>query len=661
MPSPSPDRPIWVPFVASMRIPAGPPGKRCVMSRSATWGLWTATAVLSILATSPAPGAAPAAAGTAKIVWQPRYGATLATPAATVHLDCNGEQTGVVLRFAGKGIRGLASPKVRLADGRNLVAEYHVAGPNGGSIEVLRRITLCRRGGETEMIEEFSLTPEKTVDTDLEIERPFSLTAASSPAHAVLPLYSGWARTFALEKRTLSRRVALGQCDGGGGLAPAWSAGGAVRRRRLARCRVCRPLLRLALRALLRDGQVVGSIRYRYAASKVPLRGGQTETRHFGVWLAGASRGEPFGRSVDAFFRLMLPDVPRGPDWPHRIAMVGYDFLSDGGQGWEKDVKVLARLLTPAERRRVALCFHGWYENLGGYGFDSAKKEIKAQWVAMGGTRKVPFTRDSMRQKLKLARDLGFRVLLYFGDGLLQDSGAPDYRPEWDLVRLGEGKRGGWTGPDTWGETFARNPAHPAVRQWYRDYLAALLKSFGSAIDGFVWDETFYVRAGTIARAPQPAYCDRAMMQLVQSLRAQVRAADPEKVFLVSDCLHAEGLAPKQDMLVGYALVADGTYQDTECSRAVRSYGLFPNWRKPLWDCCWDSLSRFADTQWGVEHYGIPVAIANGWGDDRGPWKWTAGQREQFLKLFRWRLHHGPVRFLTADPQKTAPTAPERP
>ena len=408
-----------------------------------------------------------------------------------------------------------------------------------------------------------------------------------------------------------------------------------------------------------RDGQVVGSIRYRYAASKVPLPAGRTETRHFGVWVAPSRRAEAFGRSADAFFRLMLPDASPGPDWPQGIAMVGYDFLSDGGQGWEKDVRELARLLTPAERQHVALCFHGWYENLGGYSFDPAKKEIKPEWVAMGRTRKVRFTRRSMRQQLKLARDLGFRVLLYFGDGLLQDSGTPDYRPQWDLVRLGEGRRGGWTGPDTWGETFARNPAHPDVRRWYRDYLAALLRSFGPAIDGFVWDETFYVRTGTITLSPQPAYCDRAMMQLVKSLRAQVRQADPQKVFLVADCLHAEGLAPKQDMLVGYALAADGTYQDTECSRAVRSYGLFPNWRKPLWDCCWDSLFRFADTQWGVEHYGIPVAITNGWGDDRGPSEWTAEQRERFLRLFRWRLRHAPVRFLTADPQDAPPTARE--
>ena len=115
--------------------------------------------------------------------------------------------------------------------------------------------------------------------------------------------------------------------------------------------------------------------------------------------------------------------------------------------------------------------------------------------------------------------------------GCLQDTGTPDYRPQWDLVNL-EGRQDAAAGPGRTpgAQTFARNPAHPEVRQWYHDYLAALLRSFGPVVDGFVWDETFYVRAGTIALQPQPAYCDRAMMQLVKSLTAQVRAADPQKV-----------------------------------------------------------------------------------------------------------------------------------
>jgi hypothetical protein len=630
------------------------------MRRGVMASLWARTPFLAILAAASAIGADPPAAGVARIAWDPQHGVTVETRIATVHLDGDAGQSGPVLHDPGKRVRRrLISPTVEQTNGQNLVLRYQVAGPDGDPIEVLRRIAIPRRGGDVELIEEFALTAAKTIRTDLEIERPFSLSSPPGPAQAVLPLYSGWARSFPLTAGVLRGEWQLGNrmTD-----VPSHQLGlpmvqfgndrwlGAVS---------ADPYFGSLYELSSPAGQIVGAIRYRYAASKVPILAGRTETRHFGLWLSAANPGGPFGRSVDSFFRLMLPDVPAGPDWLHGIAMVGFDFLSDGGQGWEKDVQELARLLKPAERRRVALCFHGWYENLGGYSFDVARKEIKPEWMAMGRTRKVHFTRDGMRRKLQLARDLGFRVLLYFNDGLLQDTGTADYRPQWDLVRLGEGKRGGWTGPDTWGETFARNPAHPEVCQWYHDYLAALLQSFGPAIDGFVWDETFYVRAGTITLFPQPAYCDRAMMQLVKSLRAQVKAADPGKVLLASDCIHAEGLAPKQDLLVGYALVADGTYQDTECSRAVRSYGLFPNWRNTLWDCCWDSLSRFADTQWGVEHYGMAVAIASGWGDDRGPSKWTPPQRERFLRLFRWRLSHSPVRFVTANPENSPPTAPE--
>jgi hypothetical protein len=107
---------------------------------------------------------------------------------------------------------------------------------------------------------------------------------------------------------------------------------------------------------------------------------------------------------------------------------VGYDFLSDDGQGWEKDVAVLARDLLLDERRRVALCLHGWYDALGVYCFDSVRGRIKGDWTALKRTRKVRFTQMEFRRRLRLARSMGFRVLLYFAVGLAADSGFPDWR-----------------------------------------------------------------------------------------------------------------------------------------------------------------------------------------------------------------------------------------
>ncbi|MBL7042068.1 MAG: hypothetical protein ISR77_25765 [Pirellulaceae bacterium] len=378
----------------------------------------------------------------------------------------------------------------------------------------------------------------------------------------------------------------------------------------------------------------------------MPLAAGKAEVRKFGLRLAKAAKEEPFGRSVDSFFRLMLPDVPPGPKWIHEIAMVGFDYLSDEGQGWERDIRELARLLTPAERRRVALCLHGWYETIGGYGFDDAKKEMKPAWIAMERTRRISLTQDEVRRRLKVARDLGFRVLLYYADGLLQDSGVPCYRPEWDFVDWDGKKVTGWTGPDTWGQTYASNPAHPQVFQWYQDYLAALLRAYGPFVDGFVWDETYHMRTGAIARSPQPAYCARTMMELVKKLTAMVEAHDPEKVFMTAESLNAG----HRDV-PGYGMVADGVYQDTWGFLPTWYYSLFPTWRNVLWGCNWRPLTRFRSTVWSVENLGAPVVFTNGWRDDRGPSEWTAEERDRILALFRKRLAmKGRVRCLTADP-----------
>ena len=168
---------------------------------------------------------------------------------------------------------------------------------------------------------------------------------------------------------------------------------------------------------------------------------------------------------MDAWFRLMLPDVPPGPKWLHEIAMVDYDFLSDDGQGWERDLRALASWLKPAERRRVALCLHGWYDALGSYCYDAQAHRMKQEWIAFERTRKVKFTQAELKRRLRLAHDLGFRVLLYFGDGLAADSGVPGYRDDWAYRDAKGNKITGWQGPDTFGPTYMRNLGAPGSLQ----------------------------------------------------------------------------------------------------------------------------------------------------------------------------------------------------
>lgn len=550
----------------------------------------------------------------------------------------------------------LLGPKtVRHIQGKRTLT-YSVNSRQGINLTLVRQFQegLERKGAFRK--ETFSLIPSQPLVEDIEIEIPFQIqTESSNPVSqnegndarvVTWPLKNGWAKETPLGAETTQGEYRLGN---------------AISSRETPQLALpmvlvgtddCKaglftdPIFSTLFSMQPEDGIVRGSLIFRYASSQVPLR--TTETRTFAVWTPRKSEAlGGFPDCLDAWFRLMLPDVSPGPEWLHRIGMVGYDFLSDEGRGWEKDIAVLARDLTLNERRSTALCLHGWYDALGVYCYDSVHKRIRGEWTAFERTRKVHFTQMELRRRLRLARSLGFRVLLYFGDGLAADSGVPGYRDDW-AARDAKGERtSGWQGPDTFGPTYLRNPAHPEVREWYKGYLSALLEAFGEAVDGFVWDETFHARNGQIAYAPEPAFCDRAMLTLVQELTQQVGNYNSEKVFLASDCI---GVLGWEDV-PGYGMVADGTYQDSHCSPEAWPYGLFPNWRNVLWSCNWSSLSAFDKTQWGVEAFGVPVAISNGWGDDRGPSEWTPPERDKILQLFRERLANDePVRYLNEDP-----------
>ena len=602
--------------------------------------------------------AADVGSDTTALVWDPAAGVQVRSPVATVQWDQNDQLAAPVRKFAAGGELLLKNPRVAQPSDKQLRLAYEVPTPDGTTFQVTRELMLICRDGETELVETCQLAPSQPITTDLEIRRPFTIigTKVSAAASAVCPLYNGWAKPYPLSDKPLDvdyrmgnflrgqERLALPviQLDGHDAWRAALSADG-------------RFSALFSVSAV--EGQnVQGEVRYRYSCGKVPLK--ETETRSFGLWLVPAPPAdEPYGKSVDSFFRLLLPDVPPGPKWLHEVAMVYYDYLSENGQGWEKDVHELARLLKPEERRRVALCFHGWYETIGGYSYDDSTGRMKTEWTAMERTRKVRLTEEDVKRRLRVARQLGFRVLWYFADGMLQDSQAPFpgcYHPDWDWQDANGNRRSGWQGPDTWGKTYARNPAHPDVARWYGRYLHALLAAYGSEVDGFVWDETNYIPLGATSSKPEPAYCDRSMLDLMKALRQQVKAADPEKVFLASDCTGAWGSA-------SYALMADGTFQDTHCRPSAWSYGFFPNWRNTLWSCNWGAVSHFSWTRWGVENLGTPVSISNGYGDDRGPSEWTPNTRDAVVELFHKRLAKAPVRFLTSDPAELLAGSPEAP
>ena len=561
----------------------------------------------------------------------------------------------------------LLNPRARAADPRRLLLTYEAISPDGVALWIERRVSQTTDKGGTALVETFSIAPAQPLTNDLEIEIPFSLTRNSgrggaSPGNRLgdsvtCPLKSGWARAYPLSTNDTRVEYRLGSFITGKETPDLALPLVQLPGRASAAAIFADPMFSTLFSLRAGADRTEGALRFRYAASQVPLS--SPETRTFALWFPNDPRAaSQFPAAVDAWFRLMLPDVPPGPKWLHEIAMVGFDFLSDAGQGWDRDVQLLASWLEPAERHRVALCLHGWYDALGSYCYDAQTHSLKQEWIAFERTRKVKFTQAELKRRLRLAHDLGFRVLLYFGDGVAADSGVPGYRDDWAYRDAKGNQITGWQGPDTFGPTYMRNLGDPEVVSWHTNYLEALLKTYGAETDGFVWDETFHASLGQISLAPQPAYCDRTMMALVKALTRQVHALDPQKVFLASDCVGAYGWTS----VPGYAMVADGTYQDSRCDSVAWSYGLFPNWRNTLWSCNWFDITGFQLTRWGVRKFGVPVAISNGWGDDCGPAEWTPRQRDAILRLFRERLRmNNPARFLSDGPGKLWAHAPDHP
>lgn len=376
-----------------------------------------------------------------------------------------------------------------------------------------------------------------------------------------------------------------------------------------------------------------GAFISRYEASRIPL-----EPREKRVFYTIVHTGDA-RQSLQTFYSTALGDIPPGPDWLHDIAMIGYDYLSDGGQGWFKDIDWLTERLPGKDRRQVCLALHGWYDVLGRYTYNPNLQKLDEAWVAFPNAplcdkkvfpNSVPvnMTQDEVRKRLRYAKDRGFRVVLYFADGLAICEGAKEvFTPDRILYS------GGWQGPDTIGPTHIQNPLHPKVSEFFKGYMDALLQAYGNDLDGLVWDETFHADPEHLGTPDYPGYAARAMMELVKDLAARVHRFRPDCVFLSSDCLGANTWFYKAP----YSLVADGTYQDSHCQPAAWPYGLFPNLRNVLWSCNWNPVTRFDWTEYGVKNFQVPVVFTNGWNDDMGFSEMPSETAQRFLRLFNER------------------------
>ena len=397
-------------------------------------------------------------------------------------------------------------------------------------------------------------------------------------------------------------------------------------------------------------------------------------------WIYPSSPGLPAGEEVRtiytivhkqgpdgamrAFYRTALADVKPGPDWLHDIAMVDYDYLSKNGRGWFADIDKLTELIKMEDRPKVLLVLHGWYDLIGRYTFEPKTHSFRQDWTAFPNARSpkvqslglgrgdprlpnligtpgydwprksvealepVSLSVSDLHRRIRYAKSRGFRVALYFADGLnacdsLKDIYAPDRVLHW----------GGWEGPDTAGKVYAQNPIHPEVRSFYVGYVNALLQEYSKELDGFVWDETYTVPPGAIGSAAMPGYAARAFMTLMKEVASAV-AAYPNLAFLSSDNI---GFGD-QVRNAPYSLMAHGTYQDSHCRPEAWPYALFPNFRNAFWSCNWGAVSNFEFMRYGVDTFDTPVSLSNGaFGDDIGISDMNASQVKKVMDLFEAR------------------------
>ena len=233
-------------------------------------------------------------------------------------------------------------------------------------------------------------------------------------------------------------------------------------------------------------------------------------------------------------------------------------------------------------------------------------------------------TKAGVHQRIDKARSLGFRVLMYFSDGLNSCEGVPFWREQVELTTY---TRGEWKGPDSTGRLFARNPLHASTVREVTNLARGILDEYGASIVGLVWDETFEMVNDQVGVAGSaPGYAGLGMLRLVEAVAGIVHSSTScrECVLLVAGCM--------QQMSMPSALVADGTYEDVGLNTAAAAYGVLPNYRNALWECGWDDISHIQNENVLVR-YNVPVGISNGWGDFVGFANMTAAQQDFFVSL----------------------------
>ena len=338
-------------------------------------------------------------------------------------------------------------------------------------------------------------------------------------------------------------------------------------------------------------------------------------------------------------FYKTIPELDPAPAWVHAIALAYYDYNGDDGKGWYNDVDALAAKFPEEHRNKIAMCLHGWYDNIGFYCYDHKTGTLLDKWQAFANPRKtskpvIPMSKQEMHRKINYAKDRGFRVILYYADGM-NCTGVPEFREGQAFVYKNGKTREGWEGPCGGGGPSV-DPAFTDVREWYLGYLEALLREYGREIDGFVFDETNYFLTDDVSyRIPEkPAHAGRATMTLMRDLTLKVqqwRLINPDLVIMEGSHYY-------------YGLVASGSFTD------YPGLPLAVNYRNASWTCSWHdpgirNVHTFFRTDPNTRYpYGLDMGLSNGWESDTGPSEMDPEILDQVFQLFMKRVKEGPER-----------------
>lgn len=360
--------------------------------------------------------------------------------------------------------------------------------------------------------------------------------------------------------------------------------------------------------------------------------------------------------ALDEWFLYALPDVPKGPEWIHEIALQNFDYFSKNGEGWYRDIDAFKKISKQEDRQKAVFTLHGWYDVIGRYCYDEKKKKLDDQWTifpqihhplmierssrgkiephiigvpfphgfrSMQDYRPVEMDWKGIRHRLEYAKNQGLRTCLYIFTGMESVGNRKTAVDSGIALDLHDSV---WAGPDLVSDTFVRNPLHPDNIEFFTSVLKALLEKVGDLVDMLMFDEMYYVGYGSMGPKACPGYADRGLMRLTKKLTQIAHDYRPDMALMCNDII---GLADNRAF--PYSLFCDGAYHDTSMFYLSWYRNRFTQWRNTVWSCNWFPITNIEWTKHAVLTHGVPVAISNGcFGDDVG-----LGELEENSKAYQ--------------------------